>query len=424
MVQGGFMKRIMLLTTLFIVMFPIFGSWELKTREVKDEFGDVTSKNDYYINGSWNDQYTDKFIFFFVGDNEFHNGYMAFGEQGSKSNETYTATVKIKEQDGTVQSFTCKGETLSNSSYWCCDISIDSSTAKKMIDVFSRNDSVKVSVTYGKKSETYNYGSVDCSGFINSPICMKLGHNFDAGVVSVNPTCMVTGTRTFTCINCGATQEKTIAALGHSFVNNECSRCAVGHKGQAGGIIFYDCDDDNESGNPDGLKSDECGWRYLEAAPSDIKTGNNAGFVFGYYRKAPEDDNRFVSGYTKYDETNCTLTAIGSGKKNTELLVKAMGSSTYTKSSGSDKTTAYAAKLCDDYTYGGYDDWFLPSLDELYLMYKNLQRGGLGGFASDDYWSSSEDTGYARYAWLQYFYGGQSYISRDNYSRVRPVRAF
>ena len=151
------MKKITLFIIMLIVLFPIFSSWELKTREVKDEFGDVTSKNDYYINGSWNNQYTDKFIFFFVGDNEFHNGYMAFGEQGSKSNETYTATVKIKEQDGTVQSFTCKGETLSNSSYWCCDISIDSSTAKKMIDVFSRNDSVKVSVTYGKSSETYNY---------------------------------------------------------------------------------------------------------------------------------------------------------------------------------------------------------------------------------------------------------------------------
>ena len=113
----------------------------------------------------------------------------------------------------------------------------------------------------------------------------------------------------------GTTQTKTIAALGHNFLSQECTRCAVGHKGEAGGIIFYDCDADNEVGNPDGLKSVECGWRYLEAAPSDIEVGNTKEFVFGYYRKAAEDDNRYVSGYTKYDESNCTSEAVGTGKK-------------------------------------------------------------------------------------------------------------
>ena len=35
---------------------------------------------------------------------------------------------------------------------------------------------------------------------------------------------------------------------------------------------------------------------------------------------------------------------------------------------GSNRTEEYAAKLCDDYVYGGYDDWFLPSIEELEAM--------------------------------------------------------
>ena len=253
---------------------------------------------------------------------------------------------------------------------------------------------------------------------------MKLGHNYDGGVVSINPTCITEGTRTFTCLNCGSTQKKTIEALGHYFVKEGCTRCAVGHKGKAGGIIIYDCDDDNEVGNPDGLKSDECGWRYLEAAPSDITIGNESAFVFGYYRKAPEDDNRFVSGYTKNDESNCTLTAIGTGKKNTELLVKAMGTTAFASSKGNDTTSNYAAKLCNDYTYGGYDDWFLPSKDELNLIYNyRITIDGLN--IEKRYWSSSEYSNDASKAWSEYFYfGSLSDSSRDSRYRVRPVRAF
>jgi hypothetical protein len=71
-----------------------------------------------------------------------------------------------------------------------------------------------------------------------------------------------------------------------------------------------------------------------------------------------------------------------------------------------------------------YDDWFLPSKDELDLMYRNLKKNNQGGFSLDYYWSSSE--GSARFAWFQYFGSGNQF---DNYARsreyrVRPVRAF
>jgi hypothetical protein len=72
----------------------------------------------------------------------------------------------------------------------------------------------------------------------------------------------------------------------------------------------------------------------------------------------------------------------------------------------------------------GYDDWFLPSKDELNLMYQNLKQKGLGEFSSSWYWSSSEDGNYG--AWNQHFSdGSQGYITKDNTSlSVRAVRAF
>jgi hypothetical protein len=82
-----------------------------------------------------------------------------------------------------------------------------------------------------------------------------------------------------------------------------------------------------------------------------------------------------------------------------------------------------AAQGCAELTTGGYSDWFLPSKDELDLMYKNLKARGLGGFTDDLYWSSSE--GNTNYAWSQSFSDGSQYgINKSSTDRVRAVRAF
>lgn len=174
---------------------------------------------------------------------------------------------------------------------------------------------------------------------------------------------------------------------------------AIGDTGPAGGLIFYD----------KGYYSD--GWRYLEAAPSDIGV-----YIFGYY-KTDGKNNGFVG----------TASSIGSGRYNTERLFKYMDieGKAYDDVESGDTSSEYAAKKCLDYTYGGRDDWFLPSKDELNLMYENLHRKGLGSFGWPYYWSSSEDNSFVFYARLQTFDNGSHVCSsRSLNSGVRALRAF
>jgi len=124
----------------------------------------------------------------------------------------------------------------------------------------------------------------------------------------------------------------------------------IGDTGPAGGLIFYD------KGNNSG------GWRYLEAAPVEAE-------FQAVWR---------VSTNTKVDNTQTT---IGSGKRNTQLIVEK-----FKQTSGEWDT---AAQKADALVFGGFDDWFLPSRDELDQMYGNLKRRNLGDFKNDWYWASS-----------------------------------
>lgn len=203
----------------------------------------------------------------------------------------------------------------------------------------------------------------------------------------------------------------------------------VGDVGPAGGIIFYD----------KGSKTD--GWRYLEAAPADLRVvGGNptvdkdaegyvaapAGYLFGYYRKTDAGENLFVNDKTEYDATKCTGTAIGTGKKNTDLLVKAMGDSAYSASSGAGTTKDYAANLCSDLVYNKFDDWFLPSKEELNLMYEKLCKASMGNFEEIPYWTSSESSYNVECAWSQDFLNSYRTDPYRYYElpHIRPARAF
>jgi hypothetical protein len=71
----------------------------------------------------------------------------------------------------------------------------------------------------------------------------------------------------------------------------------------------------------------------------------------------------------------------------------------------------------------GYSDWYLPSIEELQIMYSRLHLQGLGGFGGDWYWSSSQYN--PSFAWAVNF--GDGYVdvsSKDYTTQVRAVRAF
>ena len=86
-------------------------------------------------------------------------------------------------------------------------------------------------------------------------------------------------------------------------------------------------------------------------------------------------------------------------------------------------TAGTAAKICADLVLGGYSDWYLPSLDELMLMYNNLKLSGLGNFAGANYWSSTESSGTSSDL-LSFSNGVNSSALKSNSNRVRAIRSF
>ena len=107
--------------------------------------------------------------------------------------------------------------------------------------------------------------------------------------------------------------------------------------------------------------------------------------------------------------------AIGTGNQNTIHIVAQNGAG-----------TTYAAGLARACADGGYNDWYLPSRDELDKLYVN--RAAIGGFnatAGSWYWSSSEQEPYPNGAESQDFANGLSdYWLKSLLYRVRAVRAF
>jgi hypothetical protein len=137
---------------------------------------------------------------------------------------------------------------------------------------------------------------------------------------------------------------------------------------------------------------------------------------------AIEDQSAGIQWYNgSYITTGVTGTAIGAGSANTTAIIASQGT----------PETSYAAGLARAYGGGGFNDWFLPSKDELNQMYQNkatinstaTANSGSNLQTSDYYWSSTE--GANNFAWVQSFYNGyQSFNFKDLTDYVRAVRAF
>jgi hypothetical protein len=86
-------------------------------------------------------------------------------------------------------------------------------------------------------------------------------------------------------------------------------------------------------------------------------------------------------------------------------------------------TRPIAASACATYTGGGYNDWYLPSYDELNVLYNNRVALSIG---NNFYWNSSQVD--ANSAYYQYFgNGSRSNTFKDNDfggGQIRAIRDF
>lgn len=181
-------------------------------------------------------------------------------------------------------------------------------------------------------------------------------------------------------VSCGSTSETT-------------KKLEIGDFYQ-GGIIFY---------------LDESGQHGMVCSKKDISSN------MPWYRGS-------------FFDVNARGRGIGSGEMNTTLIIAAIVAK-------DEKFYNYAAEQCQSLTAldahgkvkGG---WYLPSIDELRLMYENkdaintraLQLGG-EAFKQNTYWSSTE----ANYLWawfVDFRNGRRSNTGKIIKMFVRPVRSF
>ena len=153
----------------------------------------------------------------------------------------------------------------------------------------------------------------------------------------------------------------------------------IGDTGPAGGLIFLD------KGNSTG------GWRYLEAAPQETEKE----FAFG---------DLFVG---------ITGRKVGDGKENTDKFLE------YIQQRGGVNTAVW---YCGELEINGYDDWYLPSTDELLYIYNNLYLKNIGGFKSARYKSSTFNS--ATGLRCVNFNNGEEQFALDRKEQVRAVRRF
>ncbi len=210
----------------------------------------------------------------------------------------------------------------------------------------------------------------------------------DESVAIISDSDPVTSVGTVTSIGFGSTTITVTTGDGGYTAECHITVYEYGDIGPGGGLIFYITVD---------------GQHGLEVAKVDQGTSRAWSTI----------TDAFADGISALP------TEISTGSANTNAII------------AQNNNGASAAKLCRDYRGGGFEDWFLPSRDELKAVWDNLvvdgegNYSGVGGFANSPYWSSSEYD--ANEAWYLHFAtGGQSKLVKSSYlhRHVRAVRAF
>ncbi|MGM0650606.1 MAG: DUF1566 domain-containing protein, partial [Bacteroidota bacterium] len=143
-------------------------------------------------------------------------------------------------------------------------------------------------------------------------------------------------------------------------------------------LLFAACLDDEQRESPSNI--------YMADKPVEVEYNNEILYVY------PKDINSGNTSWCKYPYNgNFGATSLINGQANTDSIVNVFGAG------------SYAAYMCDTMTAYGYDDWYLPSKDELNAIYE--QKDTLGSFEKYyDYWSSTEAD--ENNVWVQNFSDG------------------
>jgi uncharacterized protein (TIGR02145 family) len=125
-----------------------------------------------------------------------------------------------------------------------------------------------------------------------------------------------------------------------------------------------------------------------------------------------------------------TKDKLGTGRDNSQIILNEASTVMGGFLGLTRKPLLTAARLCLELDSNGYNDWYLPSLKELELMYKNLHLKKKGGFRTFRYWSSTISLSGSNLSYEQAtcfdFFDGQTHddYRSNNVHNVRPIRAF
>jgi hypothetical protein len=182
--------------------------------------------------------------------------------------------------------------------------------------------------------------------------------------------------------------------------------CVVGDRGPGGGIVFYVATTPFACGP---TRTSTC--RHLEAAPTGWNT-DDAHPIRMWAQETPINYHNISVGSSGSPET-ATATGVGWGHWNTRAIIL----------QGNTDPASSAAPLADSYavTVSGilYDDWFLPSKDELNQL---ISQKETVGFIGSRFSSSTEANSGS--PWFQFYLGLQIALFKSTLAIVWPIRAF
>ena len=321
---------------------------------------------------------------------------------GLQQSTTYTFTVTATNVDGTSQE--SEKSLPVNTQVYVPVVNTQLVIPAFTLSSIAETRTVNTSLTGYSISST---GGTISSFSISPAAPTGTSFNTSTGLLSGTPISIAAATTyTITATNSAGTATRTFTLTVSAIVYT------VGQTGPGGGIVFYVATTPFACGP---TRSSTC--NYLEAAPplwngglaDPSRTWANSTYANAMVNNASSPQT-------------ATATAIGWGYWNTRAIIL----------QGNTDTATSAAALADAHsvTVSGvlYDDWYLPSREELIEL--NSQKTTVGGFVGGDicgdcYWSSSDfNFGGAVAWWVRFPFNSLSANFKNASNKVRPIRAF